>query len=579
MADSNMELGQIFAKIRQKRQDLLPLYTKQDLDLDTFRLKPFQLMDYNGKTPVKRCDNVTLNDPWTFATRIFSIINGAELVITLRAMDGKPLSDDTNDSLKEWYFGKLEDADNLLKMRRKGKLRNNLVQIAAMRGVIGIRVLVWIDEKTGEARYDATPFDTRFGAWEYGSTGLIWGASETERSKAAVIEEYGDKVSMGIGKMAKVTEYFDSDLHVIFVNGSPIFDEANPLGYPPFYIAPVGAVEALKKPNEYDGAKWDGQAIYDGVRETYFNANKLASIWMTTAAFGFRPPMQKVTPPGEDIDEMPEGANKLYTGGGQVIDSGHSRLEPLPLKDVAQSLPAIVGLLSAGKQKATFPDVEYGEVRYPLSAVAIAKLSEGRNQVFAPILEALTDAISFTVNEFRKQTTKLGLSDSGIELNKLSKPHRVKIEYFATSPDENISNLSVAAAARGFYDSDTIRTKILKQRNEGTIEKNLDDEWVNQLMPELKAYRVAKRYVEEDRESEAVLIIEGIRRQTGANIPMPTKGGGSAPPLSQGAPAPPTPPSQPPMLPIMPGTGVQAGTSLPNVTAPQSPETPPQGGG
>lgn len=577
MADSNMDLGHIFQKIKQKRQDLLPLYTKQDLDLDTFRLKPFQLMDYNGKTPVKRCDNVTLNDPWTFATRIFSIINGAELVITLRAMDGKPLSDDLNDSLKEWYFGKLEDADNLLKQRRKGKLRNNLVQIAAMRGVIGVRVLVWVDETTGEVHYDATPFDTRFGAWEYGATGLIWGASETERSKAAVIEEYGDKLVMGIGRMAKVTEYYDSHLHVIFINGSPIKDEPNPLGYPPLYIAPVGAVEALKKPNEYDGAKWDGQSIYDGVRETYFNDNKLASIWMTTSAFGFRPPMQKVTPPGEDIDEMPEGANKLYTGGGQVIDSGHSRLEPLPLKDVAASLPAIVGLLSAGKQRATFPDVEYGEVRYPLSAVAIAKLSEGRNQVFAPILEAITDAVSFTVNQFRKQTIKLGLDNSGIELNKLSKEHRVKIEYFATSPDENISNLSVAAAARGFYDSDTIRTKILKQRNEGTIEKNLDDEWVNQLMPELKAYRVAKRYIEEDRVTEATLIIEKLRQQFGMNIPMPGQKGAS-PPLAQGAPAPPTPPSQPPVLPPMPAGGVQTGTSLPNVTAPQSPEMGTGGG-
>jgi hypothetical protein len=271
--------------------------------------------------------------------------------------------------------------------------------------------------------------------------------------------------------------------------------------------------------------------------------NKAASIVMTTAAFGFRPPIQRTIPPqveaGEQIDE---DAKKFYTGGATIVDAGHSRFERMPLEDIAPSLPILFGMLSREKQQATFPDIEYGELNQPISAIGMAKLTEGKNQVFQPIVEVVQDCYMFALEMTKEQLTMEGTpKPEGINLAAMNNDFNVDVELHVVSPEENISRYTVAAAARGFVDSDTIRTEILKQKDEGKIQRGLDRDFTEAIVPELRAYREACRLQgkDPDPDTEAMLIthklglsmgaVEGQAQQPGAAVPpLPATMEGSA---------------------------------------------------
>ena len=537
------EENKILLRINSKRTELDPLYRKMDRHTDIYNLEPFQLMDYNGKTALKRVDNVTLNDPFTYAKRLMQKINKAILNITL---DDKTVKDYPRDKIINFANAGLLRADKFLKNKRMGKIRNSLVKIAALRGVLGVRVLLW--EDNGKKYWDVLPVDTLFSQWEYGLDGLIWGNIETERSGASIKDEYPNSTTNVLKN--KVWEYYDRDYHIIFVNSKVVKAEKNALGYVPIFIAPVGQAMTLRKRNEKDSVKRDGNTIYDGSEDTFYNDNKLASIWMTTAAYGFRPPMQRTTPPNApDMDEIPPEAQQAYTGGQKVVDMGYSRLEPMPLKDVAQSLPSIFGVLGANRQRNTFPDIEWGEVRYPLSAVAITKLTDGNNEQLADIVDVLCDCYKFILDEFRKQAIANSWDETDYPLDTLKNPAEYQVELFLTSPEEDIALLSIAAAARGIYDDNTIREQICHQRDEGRIAKALDEQKVNEMFPELLAYRTAMQY-EKDRPIEAQIILTKLAQEGLTNLVPGTQ------------PAPPTPPAQgtpamPPMPPLGIGTGGQ----------------------
>ena len=494
----------ILRKIESKQGELTPLYDRMDSDLKLYNLEPFTLYDYDGKTKIERVDNVTLNDPRTFADRVISVISSSKMVIDIK----KPnLPDEAISAIKDILNGALEDADTLLAGKRLGGIKSNLTQIAALRGHIGVRVLVYQGED-GNIVYDILPLDTRHCAWEFGRKGVLWVASKTLRSRDAVEDEYEQE--LGGRKFAKkqlvVTDYYDNNLHVIYVEKDKILEEENTLGRPPVYISPVGTAQALRPPNTTDAVKYEGESIFAADRNVYLDNNKLATIWMTTTAAGFRPPMQLRTEVGQEAPEVPKHA---LTSPGAVVDVGSSRFEPMPLKDIHASMPALIGWFSACRQRGSFPDVEFGEIVYQLSALAIAKLTEGRNQVFEQVVAALSRCYEFIGNEVKRQILDNKFSLEGRE--HLNQDYRLEVSFHATSPEENIASYSIARAAEGLVDRDTIRTNILKLRDEGDVEKKLNVEFAEMLVPELRLYRTAVELAKDNREDESKIIMAKLR--------------------------------------------------------------------
>jgi len=178
------------------------------------------------------------------------------------------------------------------------------------------------------------------------------------------------------------------------------------------------------------------------------------------------------------------------------------------------------GVFGTREQKGSFPDVEWGEIQQRLSAIALAKLTAGRMMILEPVIESLSSAYEFILDELRKQAGILGLP-----LNKaLQKEFHPEINFYQVSPEENIANYSVAAAARGFLDSDSIRTTILKLKDEGEVQRKMDIEVAEMMVPELKLYRVAEQLKSEGRTGEAALIYRklGMALQPEKAAPKPT---------------------------------------------------------
>jgi len=532
MADTK----KVYQQISDKEGELSPLYTQMDEDFDIFNLKKFELLDYEGKA-VKNVDSVTLNAPRVYALRLMSVINSAELGINIV---NHTLTDDIVTGIKKVFYTCLNKGDALLKRKQIGRIRNNLVKIAALRGRVGLRTLLW-QGKDGTFYYDYLPLDPRFCAWEVGIDGLEWYSYKVVKSKATVLSEYDEVTS---GTLAVVTEYWDKESHVIFIDDKAVVTDSNPSKKVPAIIIPIGEALSVRHKDPTAQIKLDGESIYSSVRGTFPNMNKAASILMTTAAFGFRPPIQRVVPPNvESSEEIDETVKTLYTGGATIIDAGHSRFEPMPLKDIAQSLPVLYGVLSAEKQQATFPDIEYGDIRYPLSAIAIAKLTEGRNQIFQPIVEAIQDCYVFALEMTKLQMTEGGLKPKAEELDvsSLNNQFDIEAELHVVSPEENISRYTVAAAARGFLDSETIRTDILKLKDEGQVQIGLDKDFTEAMVPELRAYREAMRLqgTDPDPDTEAMIITKKLGLAMGAGQPgqpqgAPPQGGGSVIPPTAG---------------------------------------------
>ena len=485
-------MAEIYQKIQAKKQELLPLYNRMNSDLDLYNLKAYKLLDYDG-SELKRVDSVTLNDARTYADRFISIATSSEMVVDLKG----DLDDDAVSAIKREFHTALYEADRALKAKRLGKVKRNLVKIAAIRGIMGVRVLFW--EEEGKLVYNILPLDTRNCAWEYGLRNILWCSYEQNVPRAAIEAEWGKDIGK---KLGLVTEYWDKDAHIIYAGTEKVLEEENTLGYPPVFIENVGSGIVLSMPMITDLVKYTGESIYTSNRETYESMNKLASFWMTTAGASFRPDLQERTPPGIEPSEMSEEAKHPYGGRGRVFQMGASWFEAMPYRDIAASLPAMFGVFGTREQKGAFPDVEWGEILQRLSAIALAKLTAGRRMILEPVIESLSSAYEFILDELRKQAGILGLP-----LNKaLQKEFHPEINFYQVSPEENIANYSVAAAARGFLDSDSIRTTILKLKDEGEVQRKMDIEVAEMMVPELKLYRVAEQLKSEGRTGEAALI-------------------------------------------------------------------------
>ena len=69
--------------------------------------------------------------------------------------------------------------------------------------------------------------------------------------------------------------------------------------------------------------------------------------------------------------------------------------------------------------------------------------------------------------------------------------YRVSTSFHTVSPEQNIANYSVAAAARGFMSDETIRRDVLKLQDPVAEERNLYEQMAAELVPEVRLYRVA----------------------------------------------------------------------------------------
>ena len=520
---------EMLTKVAEREKKFEELWLRMDADLDLFDLAKFQLTDYDGEV-VKWAQHVTLNDPKVFAERVVAILSGArpQWEVKLRGVE----ADEITTSIERFIQAMFYEADELLYQKMLDPLHEFSSFSAAIRGWPTARVEVYRDEESN-VKFDILPMDPRYHVWESGPKGLLWSAYKTSRSRESVEDEYG-AVDLPAhhppGADVVLTDVWTPDENIIYVSDRQIHRRDNPFGYVPVIIEPVRLRGLVGGPHD-DRLKKYGDSIFAADRGLYADQNAVATILQTLNILSFRPPLGMQIEPGA---EMPE---EYPAEPGTVTEVAEGEaIKEFPTGDVRRSAPLFYSIINGCIQRGSLVYTEYGNLQFTLSAVAIERLEQHRDQVFVPRLKALQRlyqrSAMMALEQFIKLDEEVEIGQYGEEIAlapKDLKKHQLRINCrLATkSPEKTIASYSVAQGAREFLSGDTVRREVLGLEDPSGEEAKILDELSAQLSPQIMKYKLAlaKLRLAEDlegRDKDAALAEARIMlwelRQEGINV-------------------------------------------------------------
>ena len=148
--------------------------------------------------------------------------------------------------------------------------------------------------------------------------------------------------------------------------------------------------------------------------------------------------------------------------------------------DAKRAAEMLYNIMEKAMQAGSITDVDLGNLQFPLSAVALVELGEGRDQVYLPRLQAKAMLNQATAEMFTRQALQIGgtieLGTLGhkrrFSTRKLMGEYETTYKYFTKSPKVDIARMSMAAAAREFFDTETILKDVLMVEDwKGTLQK------------------------------------------------------------------------------------------------------------
>lgn len=366
------------------------LFRRMDDDRKLAILDPYQMKNLDGQiTP--DVINVTMNEAKVFLGRSAAIMNGANMQ---RIVFGNGLSDKDTTTLEHFFHDIYYLNDLMVANAFQTSLYGFLIEQILIRGAIAARVLM--REDGDKFLPDISPIDTRWFSYENDSQGLIWGAPEVSRSKSQIERDYG--IVIRNAKYAAVCDFWDDEVNEIYIatqiykGGGQTNDPAkhperqtkHGLGYPPLITMQSGA--GLQSLMDIGGLKFKGESIFENNRGLIPELHRAASIFQTLTAMGFEGSYEYESDEGTEADTPKDFALRrkiipVDKGGGFRI---------IQVNDVKNATRLFYNMLVGALQRGGLPNIDFGNLSFPLSAVAISKLTAAKDAIFIPRLNALS---------------------------------------------------------------------------------------------------------------------------------------------------------------------------------------------
>ena len=189
-------------------------------------------------------------------------------------------------------------------------------------------------------------------------------------------------------------------------------------------------------------------------------------------------------------------------------------------------------MLEGRAQRGSLPSIDYGNLTFPLSAVAIARLTDSKDQIFVPRLQGLAMFYQRLARMIIKQFCMKGMETEfgeeghrqSFSPEKLKGAYSIKFKYYSESPEQKIANFATASAAYNIgYSQHTIFTDILRNPNPmGEILKRRSED-AEDLEPIFKLHNTvlalinAEKYLEAKIMADTVVNMIKSRRLQAAN--------------------------------------------------------------
>ena len=441
--------------VKDKKQELSLLHARMQADSNLAYLQKYVLKDAQGAR-VPDIINVTLNRPAIFAANVISALGGASQQ-TIVESDNKQVDSNEIEQFQEAAFAAADAL--LMKMPGQAMLHPFADAQLCLRGRAARRVLFRVEN--GGLKPDIMPWDSRYTYYEAGGDGILWAAHETRRSRTRIQAEYGIVVS---GKDAEVLDVWDDVHNEVWIEGKKQVEQGHSYGETPVVVQVVslGYGNILMDSGRVER---EGESIFFLVRDIVPELNRLASILQTLNMKAVKPPAVENRKGGGEPGEYEERLGMASITG---LDVGEG-IATINYGDAKRSAEMLYQIIEKAMQAGSLTDVDLGNLQFPLSAVALVELGEGRDQVFIPRLQAKALLNRATAEMFTRQVIQIGgtvkLGTPGhkrsFSARKLGGEYETTYKYFTKSPKIDIARMSVAEAAMPFFDKETILRDIL----------------------------------------------------------------------------------------------------------------------
>lgn len=456
------------ALVKQKEEEQLELDNRMQRDSDLVYLKPYVMTDHKNRQ-VPDIVNVTLNKPAIFA---------AHVIAALQATTQQTIVESNNYDLDTHYIEDFQDyafrgANSRLKSMNQ-PLLNDFSDIQfCLRGRMARRILFRMEDNT--LIPDISQWDGRNVFYESGLNGLKWAANRTTRSKAQIESEYGIIIK---GRQGVVLDVWDDNHNEVWIDTIKEFEQEHTFGYTPVVvqIVPMGYGAVLL---DKDRLKNEGESIFFLIRDLVPELNRLASIMQTLNMKAVKPPMKFKNKEGKTA--TPPDYDDATDSGSMTSVDPEGDISPIDYGDAKASAQMLFSIMSNALAEGSLSSIDLGNMQFPLSAVALVTIGEGRDQVFLPRLSAKAELNQQTADMFTKQILNIGgsveLGTPGhkrvFDTSKINGEYETSYKYFVKSPKIDIARLTMAREAIVFgVDRETVYTDILQYEDpKGMIQK------------------------------------------------------------------------------------------------------------
>jgi len=473
--------------VTDKEKDFADLYGRMDEDKKLLIQYSYVMRDKDDREDPD-VDNITMNDAATFANRVHNTIIRAGIT---PEVEGEGLKDEDT-SLIEGFIRAIDlMADSFIQYRDIPSFKDWEILQACDRGRIARRVT--LREEDGKLAPDSfLQIDARYLSYEYGINGLLWVANRLPRSKEDIKDEYGVEVTR---KNAVVTDFWNSEEEVVYVGKEEVKREANVWGEPPFIIQVVPAGLFFM---DDDRMLQSGESIFSLDRNLYPAKNLFGTILqsLTTKSFfnGLQLEVENVATAKKPA--LPPYGKKFVA----PVKIGSKGYFSMPIQDLQSSAKFFYSILDEALQNGALPKVSYGTYPSPASGVGIAQLKEAEDPVYYPRIQGFTmfrqRLYRMIIKQYIQLKMNLELGEAGFKkkysYRDLDKDFSLKFFVDLTSPQQDMVNISTAAAVGGLVSKDTKRRKYLRLDNPDEENDKILAERASDMSPMVAMYDVGK---------------------------------------------------------------------------------------
>lgn len=376
-----METNEILTMIKAREQELNPLYTRMQDDLDLYLLKDHVTEDIDGNK-MPEIYNVTYDLPQTWADHAMNVMGPGFPKMNVTSTK---LQDIEKQVIYRWWAGVLYSANQRFECSAQVPIYNYMTFQTCITGWNIARAACWVNKK--QVVWDITPCDAPTVAWET-TDRIEWISLRYDKMKKSEVKRRFNKpIKKDTANVVIYWGYDEADkcVEIVFIDEKQHTSTNHKhIKRVPFVVQPVPITPKVKGSHLADITML-GESIFKGARGDFKEMNDAMSFLKTQVVKDVKHPVvhKSPNPTTQKLPGFPGDA-------GAVLEiSTQEEIADMPTRDNMATTSAYMAFIDAALQRRTTPHYDYGSMDFELSAVAMDKVSRQIAKVLGPRIKTL----------------------------------------------------------------------------------------------------------------------------------------------------------------------------------------------